>query len=55
MVFTISVISWWWWLVLLVAEIFDLPEVTDKLSHNVVWSTPHLSGIRTHNFSGGRH
>jgi hypothetical protein len=30
-------------------------EVTDKLyliSHNVVSSTPHLSGIQTHNFSG---
>jgi len=41
MVFNISVLSWWW-SVLLVAETFDLPEVTDKLSHNVVWSTPHL-------------
>jgi hypothetical protein len=25
------------------------------LSHNAVLSTPHLSGIRTHNFSGDRH
>jgi hypothetical protein len=25
------------------------------LSHNVVLSTPHLSGIRTHNVSGDRH
>ena len=25
------------------------------LSHNVVSSTPHLSGIRTHNVSGDRH
>jgi len=25
------------------------------LSHNVVSGTPHLSGIRTHNFSGDRH
>jgi hypothetical protein len=25
------------------------------LSHNVVSSTPHLSGIRTHNLSGDRH
>jgi hypothetical protein len=25
------------------------------LSHNVVSSTSHLSGIRTHNFSGNRH
>ena len=27
----------------------DLPQVTDKtVSHNVVYNTPHLSGIRTH-------
>ena len=25
------------------------------LSHNVISSTPHLSGIRTHNISGDRH
>jgi len=25
------------------------------LSHNVVSSTPHMSGIRTHNVSGDRH
>jgi hypothetical protein len=25
------------------------------LSHNVVTSTPHLSGVRTHNVSGDRH
>ena len=25
------------------------------LSHNVASSTPHLSGIQTHNFSGDRH
>jgi hypothetical protein len=25
------------------------------LSHNVVSSTPRLSGIQTHNFSGDRH
>jgi hypothetical protein len=24
-------------------------------SHNVVSSTPHMSGVRTHNFSGDRH
>jgi hypothetical protein len=33
----------------------DLPQVTDKLSHNVVSSTDRLSGIRTQNFSGDRH
>jgi len=27
----------------------------DTLSHNVVSSTPRLSGIRTHNVSGDRH
>jgi hypothetical protein len=31
----------------------DLPKITDNmLSHNVVSSTPRLSGIPTHNFSG---
>jgi hypothetical protein len=30
----------------------DLLQVTDKLLHNVVSSTPHLIGIRTHNVSG---
>ena len=29
----------------------DLPQVTDKLSHNIVSSTPHLSGIGTHNIA----
>ena len=34
----------------------DLSQVTDKLlSHNVVSSTPRLSGIRTQNVSGDRH
>ena len=33
----------------------DLSQVTDKLSHNVDSSTPHLNGIRTHNVSGDRH
>jgi hypothetical protein len=33
----------------------DLPQVIVKHSHNVVSSTPRLSGIRTHNFSGDRH
>ena len=41
----ISVISWP--SVLLVEKTTDLPEVTDNLSHNVVSSTPRLSGIRT--------
>jgi hypothetical protein len=30
----------------------DLPQVTDKLLHNVVLSTPHSSGIQAHNVSG---
>ena len=31
----------------------NMPQVTDKLlSHNVVSSTPRLSGILTHNVSG---
>ena len=34
----------------------SLLQVTDKtLSHNVVSSTPRLSGVRTHNVSGDRH
>ena len=34
----------------------DLSQVTDKLyRHNVVSSTPRLSGVRTHNVSGDRH
>jgi 16S rRNA C1402 (ribose-2'-O) methylase RsmI len=56
----ISVISWR--SVLLVEETrvskktTDLSQVTEKLlSYNVVSSSPHLSGIRTHNFSGDRH
>jgi len=28
---------------------------TLTLSHNVVWNTPRLSGVRTHNDSGDRH
>ena len=56
----ISVISWR--SVLLVEETeylektTDLSQVTDKtLSHNVVSSTPRLSGVRTHNISGDMH
>jgi hypothetical protein len=30
----------------------NLSQVTDKLSHNVVSRTPHLSGILTHNHEG---
>jgi uncharacterized membrane protein len=33
----------------------DLVQVTDKLYHNVVSSTPRLNGIRIHNVSGDRH
>jgi hypothetical protein len=55
---SISVISLLW--VLLVEETRVPREnhqpVTDKLlSHNVVSSTPDLSGIRSHNISGDRH
>jgi len=55
----ISAISWW--SVLLVEET-GVPGENHRpasshwqtLSHNVVSSTPHLSGIRTHNVSGDR-
>jgi len=36
-------------------EIHALHYVTDKLSHNVVSSTPRLSRSQTHNVSGNRH
>jgi len=57
---TISAISWW--SVLLVEEI-EVPGENHRsatshwltLSHNVVSSTPRLSGIQTHNVSGDRH
>jgi hypothetical protein len=56
----ISVISWW---SVLLMEENGVPEENhwpatshqQSLSHNVVSSTPHLSGIRTHNISGDRH
>ena len=57
---SISVIPWW--SVLLVEET-EIPGENHRpvashsqtLSHNVVSSTPRLSGIHTHNISGGRH
>ena len=56
----ISVISWR--SVLLVKETAvpgenHQPAASHRqtLSHNVVSSTPHLSGIQTHNASGDRH
>ena len=36
-------------------KITDMSQVNDTVSHNVVTSTPRLSGIRTHNCSGDRH
>jgi hypothetical protein len=52
----ISVISWW-------SVIGEgnrrKPQTRHKslktLSHTVILSTPRLSGVRTHNFSGDRH
>ena len=57
---SISVIPWW--SVLLVEET-EIPGENHRpvashsqtLSHNVVSSTPRLSGIRTQNISGDRH
>ena len=33
----------------------NLSQVTETLSHKVLSSTPRLSGIQTHNFSGDKH
>jgi hypothetical protein len=51
-----------WWSVLLVEETGvhrenQRPPASNwqTLSHNVVSSTPHLSGVRTHNVSGDRY
>jgi hypothetical protein len=56
----ISAISWW--SVLLVEETRvpgenHRPAASHRqtLSHNVVSSTPHMSGIPIHNVSGDRH
>jgi len=57
----ISVILWLW-SVLLVEETgiprennWPVESHWQTLSHNVVSSTPHLSGIRTHNICDDRH
>jgi len=44
-----------WRSVLLVEETGENHPHWESLSHNVVSSTPHLSGIRNHNFSGDKH
>jgi len=49
----ISVISWR--SVLRSTRIKPLASHWQTLSHDVVSSTPHLSGIRAHNLSGDRH
>jgi hypothetical protein len=49
---------YWWRKPEYLEKTTDLSQFTDKLYHiiiNVVSSTPGLSGIRTHNFSGNRH
>ena len=53
----IVAISFYWWRKPECPEkTTDLSQITGKtLSHNVVSSTPRLSGIRTHNVSGDRH
>ena len=45
--------SYWWRKPKYPGKTTDLPQVTDKhLSHNLVSSTPCLSGIQTHKVSG---
>ena len=51
----IAVVSWRSALLEDPKKTTDLPQVTVKLSHNVVSSAPRLIGIRTYNFSGDRH
>ena len=56
----ISVILWWSVLLVEETRVFGenhQPAAShwQTLSHNVVWSTPRLSGIRTHNVSGDKH
>ena len=46
---------YWWKKLEYPRKTADLSQVTDKLSHKVVSSTPRLSRIQTHNFSGDRH
>jgi len=47
---------YWWRKPEYPKETTDLSHVTDKtLSHNVISSTPRLSGVRTHNIIGDRH
>jgi hypothetical protein len=48
----ILVISWW--SVLLVEKTTDLPQVTDKFFHIMLYRVG-LSWIRIHNVSGDRH
>jgi len=46
---------YWWRKPQYPEKTVDLSQVTDKLSHSVVSSTPCMSGVRTHNFSGDMH
>jgi hypothetical protein len=46
---------YWWRKAEYPEKTTDLPQVTVTLSHNIVWSTPRLSRIQTHNVSDDRH
>ena len=49
--------QFYWWRKPRVPGVNQRPVASHRqtLSHNVVSSTPHLSGIQTHNASGDRH
>ena len=50
-IFQLHVYIWWQ----VQEKTTDLSQITDTFPHNVVLSSPCLSGIRTHNVNDDRH